>query len=331
MGLPDAPAHVVFGAGAIGSTIARQLSRAGEGARVVTRSGGDLGIPGVTSITGDVTQPDVVRAVTAGARTVYFAAQPEYNDWPAGFPPLIDGLIGGLRGTGIRLAMVDNLYGYGPTGGAPITEDLPLAATNRKGSTRALVASRLMAAHRSGDIPVTIARGSDYFGPDGIDSLVGDRFFGPIFAGKKVQALGDPDAPHTVTFIPDFARAIIELAGHDEAYGEAWHVPSAPAISFRALAELAASVSGSPAVRVSRVPRPLLRMVGVFSPPVREMVEMLYEFEQPFIVDDHKIRAAFGLAETPLEDALRVTATWWRREFAAAATTRPDDRARRQA
>ena len=131
------PTEVVLGAGAIGATIARQLAEAGASVRVVTRSGRDLGVPGVAVVAGDITRPEVVRDLTAGARTVYFAAQPEYTDWPKGFPPLMEGVIGGLRGAGIRLAVVDNLYGYGPTHGAPIREDLPLAATNRKGPARA--------------------------------------------------------------------------------------------------------------------------------------------------------------------------------------------------
>ena len=298
------PTQVVLGAGAIGATIARQLAEAGESVRVVTRSGRDLGVAGVAAVAGDITRPDVVRGLTTGAGTVYFAAQPEYTDWPKGFPPLVEGVIGGLRGAGIRLAVVDNLYGYGPTHGAPVREDLPLAATNRKGTARAKVAERLMAAHRAGDIQVTIARGSDYFGPGGVDSLAGDRFFEPILAGKKVQLIGDPDAPHTVTYIPDFARTLIELARHDEAFGEAWHVPSAPAVSMRRLAELTAAAAGAKVPRVSRVPKPMLRLVSVFSPPVREIMEMMYEFEEPYVVDDAKIRHAFGLAETPLAESL---------------------------
>ncbi|MCY7418714.1 MAG: NAD-dependent epimerase/dehydratase family protein [Chloroflexi bacterium] len=213
--------------------------------------------------------------------------------------------------------MVDNLYGYGPTHGAPIREDLPMAAEGKKGRARATVAKRLLDAHQAGDFQVTIARGSDYFGPGGTDSLVGERFFAPILAGATVRLIGDPDAPHTVTYIPDFARALIELARQDEAYGAAWHVPSAPAVSTRRLAHLTAAAAGAPAPRVSRVPRPMLRLIGVFSPSVRELSEMMYEFEEPYVVDDQRIRQAFGLAETPLGEALALTAGWWRDHLSA--------------
>ena len=126
--------------------------------------------------------------------------------------------------------MVDNLYAYGPPHGATIREDLPYAATNRKGRARAWVAERFMAAHAAGDVGVTIARASDYFGRGAVESAVGGRFFGPILAGKAAAVFGDPDAPHSITYVPDFARTLIELAHHDEALGQAWHVPSVPAV-----------------------------------------------------------------------------------------------------
>lgn len=308
--------HVVLGAGPVGSTIASQLVEAGETVTVVTRSGRDPRIAGVTSARADITDPAAVRAVTNGARVVYFAAQPVYTNWPNGFPPLVDGVLGGLRGTGVRLVVVDNLYLYGPTGGAPIREDLPAAATNRKGRARALVAERFMAAHRSGDVRVGIARASDFFGPARIESLVGDRFFGPILAGKSVQAIGDPDMPHSVTYVPDFARVLIEIGRREAALGEVWHVPSAPAVSIRRLSELVAEAAGVASPKVSAVPPAMLRIAGVFIPTIRELVEMKYEFDEPYILDASKTEAALGLRSTPFEVSIPATVAWWREESA---------------
>ena len=161
----------------------------------MTRSGRDLGVAGVTAVAGDITRPDVVRGPDDRRPHRLLRCTTRVHRLAQGFPPLVDGVIGGLRGTGIRLAVVDNLYGYGPTHGAPIREDLPLAATNRKGTARAEVAERSPGRASRGRHPGHLARGSDYFGPGGIDSLAGDRFFEPILAGRKVQLIGDPDAP----------------------------------------------------------------------------------------------------------------------------------------
>jgi nucleoside-diphosphate-sugar epimerase len=306
------PQHVVLGAGTIGTTIAEQLAAAGEPVRLVSRSGHSPGIAGVEAVAADLTNPVAVRAATAGAHVAYFACQPAYTDWPKGFPPLAEGVLGGLAGTGTRLAVVDNLYMYGPTGGRPITEDLPYAATTRKGVARARLAERFLAAHRAGDVPVVIARASDYFGPRGVTSSAGDRFFPPILAGKSVQVFGDADAPHAFTFVADFARALIELGRRDEALGEAWHVPTAPAVSQRRFAEMAAAAAGVPLTKLSRMTKPMLRLAGLFVPAAREIIEMAYEFEEPFLLDCSKIERAFGLRPTPLDEALVETVAWWR-------------------
>jgi len=306
------PQHVVLGAGTIGTTIAEQLAAAGEPVRLVSRSGRSPGIAGVEAVAADLSNPLAVRAAAAGARVAYFACQPAYTDWPKGFPPLAEGVLGGLAGTGTRLAVVDNTYMYGPTGGRPMIEDLPYAATTRKGIARAKLAERFMAAHRAGDVPIVIARASDYFGPRGATTSVGDRFFPPLLAGKAVQVLGDVDAPHSNTYVPDFARTLIELGRRDEALGEIWHVPTAPAVSQRRFAEMAAAAAGVPVPKLSRMTKPMLRLAGFFVPAAREMIEMAYEFEEPFLLDCSKIEQAFGLRPTPLEEALAETVAWWR-------------------
>jgi nucleoside-diphosphate-sugar epimerase len=304
-------AHVVLGGGQIGSLIAGQLAQAGESVAMATRSGRDPGIAGVTGVPVDATDAGSVRKATEGAATVYFAVQPAYTDWPNGFPPLVEGVLGGLAGTGRRLVVVDNLYMYGPTGGKPIVETLPYAATTRKGRARAAMATRLLDAHKAGDVAVTIGRGADFFGPGATGSAVGERFFPAILAGKPADVYGRPEMPHTYTYAPDFARALIELGRHDEAFGRAWHVPNAPTVSTLRVVEIAAAAAGTPP-KSRTMGKLMLRLGGLFVPEAREMVEMAYEFEEPFIVDDSAFRSAFGVESTPLENSLAETLAWWR-------------------
>ncbi len=305
------PQHVVLGGGQIGAHIARQLAGAGESVVVATRSGRDPGIAGAAGVPVDATDPASVRAATEGSATVYFAVQPAFSNWPAGFPPLVDGVLGGLKGTGRRLVVVDNLYMYGPTGGKPMVESLPYAATGRKGRARAAMATRFLDAHRAGDVTVTIGRGADFFGPGATDSAVGDRFFRPLLAGKAADVYGRPEMPHTYTYAPDFARALIELGRHDDAFGRAWHVPNAPTVSTLRFVEIAATAAGTPP-KSRAIGKLMLRIGGLFIPEAREMIEMGYEFEEPFIVDDSAFRAAFPTQATPLESSIAETVAWWR-------------------
>jgi nucleoside-diphosphate-sugar epimerase len=266
----------------------------------------------------DAADPASVRAATDGASTVYFAVQPAYTNWPKGFPPLVEGVLGGLAGTGRRLVVVDNLYMYGPTGGKPIVETLPYAATGRKGRARAAMSTRFLEAHRAGDVAVAIGRASDFFGPGATDTVVGERFFPAIVAGKAAETYGDPDLLHSYTYAPDFARALIELGRHDEALGRAWHVPTAPAVSTRRFVELAAGAAGKPP-KMKTLGKLMVRIGGLFIPEAREMLELAYEFEEPFVLDDSAFRKAFGLEPTPLEESLAETVSWWRAREGAAA------------
>jgi nucleoside-diphosphate-sugar epimerase len=242
-----------------------------------------------------------VRAITAGAMTAFFAAQPAYDKWPTGFPPMIDGLLGGLKGSGTRLAVVDNLYMHGPTGGAPLTEDAPDDATTRKGLARKTVAHRLLAADAAGDVPVVIGRAS--------------HFFGRIVAGKKAEVYGDPALAHSFTYVSDFAAALVALADRTATFGRAWHVPTVPAIPIQQFAELAATAAGKP-LKLTRVSPMTLRIAGLFVPAAGEMVEMLYEFDEPYLLDSSAIERELGLRPTPYDVSIPATIEWYERHLA---------------
>ncbi len=209
------------------------------------------------------------------------------------------------------LVFGDNLYMYGPVQG-PMREDLPSAATTRKGRARAQVAEMVLEAHRSGRVPATIGRASDFFGPWVRDSLMGDRVFGPALAGKAAQLTGNIDLPHTVSFIGDFGRALALLGERDEALGQVWHIPNdQPQISQRDFTSLIFEELGKPA-KMSTMGAGMMRLGGLFIPAARETVEMMYEFEKPFVVDSSKFARTFAMAPTPLRDSIRSTLDWYR-------------------
>ncbi|MCB0964204.1 MAG: NAD-dependent epimerase/dehydratase family protein, partial [Acidimicrobiales bacterium] len=246
----------------------------------------------------------------ADAAVVYGAAQPAYHRWPQEFPGLQAAILAGAEAAGAVYVAVENLYAYGPVDG-PMTEDLPLRPTTRKGRVRARLAEELVEAHRSGRVRTTAGRASDFFGPHVAGSVVGERFFPPILAGKAVSVLGDPSTRHTFTYAPDLARALIVLGSREEAWGRAWHVPNPETTTIAAFAERAYAAAGTTG-RVRATPAWALRLAGLVVPAARETVEMRYEFEEDFVVDDSAVRAAFGLAATPLDEALADTVAWWR-------------------
>jgi nucleoside-diphosphate-sugar epimerase len=295
--------HVVLGAGPVGRAVVAALTSRGIEPAVVTRSGTE--VPGATSRRADLADPAQSAEAVAGAEVVFQCAQPAYHRWPEEFPGLQARAVDAATSAGALLVVAENLYGYGPVDG-PLTQDLPLTATTRKGAVRAQMWRDLQAAHQAGRLRVVAARASDFFGPGVADSAVGQRFVGPLARGKVVRVAGDPDRLHTYTYAPDFGEALVRLSETPEAWGQAWHVPNAPTITTRAFAERAAEIAGT-RLRLQSTPRWQLRLLGRFVPAVGEVVEMLYEFEEDFVVDHTPYATLLGDHATPLEEALTAT------------------------
>ncbi len=309
----EQPLHVVLGTGAIGIAVAEALVQRGERVRVVNRRG-NAAIPGIEPAAADVSDPGQAREVMADASVIYNCTNPSaYHIWPDVLPQLQAGILAGAEAAGARLVVMDNLYMYGATHGTPMTEDMPYAATTKKGRLRAEIAEKWMAAHRAGRVPVVIARASDYFGPNGRAAML-DAVFGRAVRGKSAQVIGDPDMPHTYTYVPDIGKALVILGERDEALGEVWHVPSPETLTTRAFIERIADALGRP-IKIQVASTWLLRVMGLFQPTMRELIEMVYEFNEPFIVDDSKFKAAFGDIATPLDVAIPDTLAWYQQHM----------------
>lgn len=315
--------HVVFGVGQVGSHVVRQLVEAGEDVVAVSRSGSTV-IEGATNVAGDAADPAFAVDVCEGAEVVLFCLDaPDYDRWPEQFPPLQRGVLAGARaaGPGTRLVVLENLYGYGPVGGARLTEDLPLAATSAKARTRVAMTAELLAAHEAGDVEVVIGRASDNFGPGCRHSALGEYVFDRIVAGERVQVMGDLDARHSYSYTPDVARALVALAAAGpDVTGQVWHLPVADAWTTRRIIARASDLAGR-RPRSFAAGRTTLRLLGLVTPAMREYLHTLYQFTDEWVVDDSRFVERFGFGATPMEEAISATLAW------AAAAAAPAARA----
>jgi nucleoside-diphosphate-sugar epimerase len=301
--------HVVVGAGPVGRAVVAALANRGIEPVVLSRSG--TRVPGAIRRQVDVADGARMADAVSGAEVVFQCAQPPYHRWPQEFPALQAAVVEATAKVGALLVVAENLYGYGPVDG-PIRQDLPLQATTRKGSVRAQMWRDLVAAHQAERLRVVAGRASDFFGPGVADSAVGDRFFAPLVRGQVVRVIGKPDRLHSYTYVVDFGEALVRLSETPDTWGQAWHVPNAPAVSTRDLAQQAAAVAGTK-LRLRPAPRWQLWLLGRYVPAVGEMVEMLYEFENDWVVDHQPYTALLGDHATPLDDALTTTVASYRR------------------
>lgn len=308
--MPEQKLHVVIGAGGgAGSAVVRVLAAQGKRVRAVGRHTIPWLPAEVESVTGDIAHPDQAAEVCQDASVVYLCANIPYHQWSQHLPAIVDGALAGARAAGAKLIVSDNLYMYAPTS-QPIAEDTLLAPITRKGMLRLQLARRLLDAHERGDVRVAIARASDFYGPRA-NSTAGERFISALLAGKALQWLGNPDVPHALTYLDDFARALITLGEHDEALGKVWHIPPGEIITGRQFITLACEDAGRP-VKIMTVTRQMLWLAGLFAPDIRETAEMYYQFDRPFILDGSAYQAAFGGVATPYREALRQTIAWYR-------------------
>jgi nucleoside-diphosphate-sugar epimerase len=302
--------HVIFGTGPLGQAVMRELLTRNVRIRMVNRSGKATVPESVEIIGADAYDSQNTCAVTQGATVVYQCAQPAYTQWQTLFPKLQSSIVQGVAASGAKLIVGDNLYMYGSVKGV-LREDLPNAAKTQKGRTRAQMAEALIDAHQQGIVRVAIARGSDFYGPGVVDSVMGDRVFPAILAGKTAVAVGNLDLPHTYTFIEDFGKALVILGEQEEALGQIWHVPNAETITTREFLTLAFEEAGH-LPKMSGMGKSMMRLGGIFIPGARETVEMMYEFEQPFVVDHSKYVQAFGNHATPIDMGIQRTLEWYR-------------------
>jgi nucleoside-diphosphate-sugar epimerase len=309
--------HVVLGAGAVGMAITEALLRRGESVRVVNRSGLRHPMAGVQSAAGDVADPDFAARATLGARVIYQALNPPYHRWAHEFPGLQAAAVGAAERAGARLVAMDNVYMYGRAGGRPFTEDRAFDAHTRKGRVRAQMARDLMADRDAGRVQVTVGRASDFFGPRaGEQSLIGDWVIPPALDGKAATVMGDPDMPHTYTYVPDIGENLVRLGELDQALGRVWHLPSPETRTTREVVGLVFEAAGTrPRLKVT--PAWQMRALGLVNRTVREINEMRYEFDEPFVVDSSRAETELGLRATPLATAVEQTVRWYREQATA--------------
>jgi nucleoside-diphosphate-sugar epimerase len=222
----------------------------------------------------------------------------------------MNGIVEGASAAGAKLVYGDNLYAYGRVDG-PITEDLSYRPIGPNTRARAEVANMLMSVHAAGKVRATIGRASDFYGPFARQSTAGDSIFARALAGKGAQVLGDPDTPHTFTFVDDFASGLVTLGEHEEALGEVWHVPSAETVTTRRFVDMVFAKLQRPAT-LKPAPALAITVLALFLPPMAAVKETSYQREHPWVVDHSKFSRSFGSATTPHEQAISLTLDWFR-------------------
>ena len=311
--------HTILGAGgAVADALTTELLARGLPVRLVSRH--PVAKPGAAVLAADLTDPRQTLEAVTGSAVVYLCVGLPYNYkiWRQQWPRIIDNCIEACTRTQAKLIFFDNVYMYGRTE-EPMTEDTPYNPFSRKGDLRARIATQLMSEVRKGHITATIARAADFYGPGTSKTSVPDLLvFQRLLKNLPAQWLINTDAVHSLTYVPDAARALAILATDDNSWNQVWHLPTAaPAITGAEFIRLAARALGKED-RFKLLPSWMIRLGGLVDRTTSELYEMLYQYAYDYRFDSSKFEKAYNFQPTSYEDGIKATAAAHSRRTVAA-------------
>ncbi|WP_284975181.1 NAD-dependent epimerase/dehydratase family protein [Arthrobacter sp. efr-133-TYG-104] len=301
--------YVVTGAGPVGYTVAEQLAQQGHEVRVLTRSGSGPDHPLIQRMRVDASDPSQLAPALEGATAVFHSIHGSaYRAaaWRAELPRAEQVVMTAAKAAGAVVVFPESLYSYSEPDHV-MKETSPREAT---GGKRGIRTELLKAREAHAADTVSVVAG-DFFGPYVRMAHAGERMVPLILRGKTVQVLAHADQPHSFTYVPDLAAAMIAAAQRPGLWNSVLHAPTGPAVTQREMAAAYAQAAGVSAPKVSAVPAWALRGLGLFSTDMRELAEMLYQFERPFVMDSTESQRLLGQEPTPLAEAAAATVAWW--------------------
>jgi nucleoside-diphosphate-sugar epimerase len=260
----------------------------------------------------DVLDRDRMLRASAGMDVVICCIGFPYDSriWERAWPRAMENLLAGCTVSNARFVFADNLYMYGPQS-RPLVEDMPLSEYGSKPRIRSRITRIWQQAHAAGRVNAVAVRASDFYGPDVETSVLSEYGVRRIVKRKPALLPYSPDHPHDFTYVADFARALITLAdAPDQDYGQAWHVPNAPTRTLRALLQQTGAMIGV-APRIIVTPFWLVRVAGLFSRALYELVEMRFQTDRPYLVDSSKFQKRFWRNPTSFEEGLAATIAFY--------------------
>lgn len=261
----------------------------------------------------DLTNHQQTLEAVAGSDVVFLLVGLKYDHkvWAEQWPRIIDNTIDACKRANAKLVFFDNVYMYGKVGG-PMTEATPYKPTSKKGEVRARIATTLEKEWKSGELTAMIARSADFYGPGAKNGIANVLIFEPFSKGQKAMCLVSDALPHSYTYVPDAADALLKLAETLSAWNQVWHLPTTPQPpTGREFIHAAADAMGVPP-KYSILSRFMVKLGGLFNPTVREVHEMLYQNDSPYLFDSSKYAKAFGFTGTPYAEGIRQSAAFYK-------------------
>ncbi len=262
-------------------------------------------------VEGDASKLNDVNKAIIGVDSVYYCVNVPYPEWKSKAIPMLQNTITAAKENKAKIVFPGNVYVYGHAQSDFVREDHPFAAHTEKGKIRIRMEQMLNDAWKSENVPYTIVRFPDFYGPFVVNDL-----YAPIFRnalqGRPMTWYGRLDAPIEFAYIEDAAEALVIAGSEPSANGETYSLPGVEVTTPRQWLQLVASTAGTKA-KIRAIPKFMITLAGISNPLVREFYEMLYLKRERLILDGTKFKSKFRrIPTTPYKDGIKKTLDWFR-------------------
>lgn len=287
--------------GAIGKELAKELTKYTKIIRLVSRNPQKIN-EGDELMQADLLDPDQIKKAVKGSDIVYVTIGFEYKVkvWQDNWPLFMSHVIDACMAEKCKLVFFDNIYMYDPAYLNGMTEETPINPTSEKGKVRAQLVSMIMEKVKNGKLEALIARSADFYGPDIENtSMLNEMVIKPLSKGKKANWMGAVNYKHSFTYTPDAAKATALLGNTADAYNQVWHLPTAgnPPSAKEWFGMVADEFGVKPKYQIAGPF--ILKLMGLFVPVMKEMPEMLYQYDRDYVFNSDKFEKRFKVKPTP--------------------------------
>jgi len=300
--------QTILGAGgAIGIELAKALKKYTTDIRLVSRNPKKVNETDIL-LSADLMNADETEKAVQGSSVVYVTVGFPYNlkVWRKSWPKFMERVIAACKEEDCKLVFFDNMYMYDKNYLDGMDEATPINPPSEKGKVRAHIAKMIMDEVKAGNLTALIARSADFYGPNiANSSMLNETIVKSLAKGKKANWMGAPDRKHSFTYTPDAGKATALLGNTPDAYNQVWHLPTAPDpyTGKEWVEHIAKALGAKPKMQVA--PKWMIHLIGLFVPVMREMPEMLYQYDRDYVFDSSKFEKRFGMAPTPYDEGIK--------------------------
>jgi nucleoside-diphosphate-sugar epimerase len=296
--------------GIVGKTLTEELKKqqVTTKLRLVAREYENKSVDGVEYVAADLLDETATDNAVRGSELVYLTVGLPYRTvvWKTAWPKLIDNVLSACSKNNAKLVFFDNVYVYGLVDG-PMTEETPVRPNSQKGEIRKTMQDMILRAIEQKQVTAVIAKSADYYGPDAKLSLFYINNIEKILKGKKPGWMGNPSLLHSFTYLPDAAKALIELGLSNKADNQVWHLPTAKPLTGNDYMKILTDVMHVPN-SFTKFNKFMMRLVGLFNADAKEVVEMFYQYDHDYIFDSSKFEKTFLTKPTSYDIGIRTMA-----------------------